>query len=221
MAVLALINPPPCGAYMHPYHNGAVLPHGLIDRSNITGSMPSHLLDLHEARDICQEAKEVFPKSLPVWPVERAWEIVWTSEVMERSCQPWFHGRILLFLEQFMDQSLQIKARWGYVAKNTTSIRFAHDVMAISPLQNKMDVIVLHWVCPLIVLSLVLASNIIDITFSSGYWDYNMHNIVLIFQIGGKEGEGPDITPVHRTTKEAKHLQHNLPTPICKNSLTA
>jgi len=76
MAVLALINPlinpPPCGAYMHPYHNGAVLPHGLIDRSNITGSMPSHLLDLHEARDICQEAKEVFPKSLPVWPVERA-----------------------------------------------------------------------------------------------------------------------------------------------------
>jgi len=47
-----------------------------------------------------------------------------------------------------------------------------------------------------------------------------MHNIVLIFQIGG-EGEGPDITPVHRTIKEAKHLQHNLPTPICKNSLTA
>ena len=72
MAVLALIDPPLCGADMNSYHNGEVLPQGLIDRSNITGSMPSHLLDLHEARDICQEAKEVFPESLPVWPVERA-----------------------------------------------------------------------------------------------------------------------------------------------------
>lgn len=174
----------------HPYHNGEVLPQGLIDRSNITGSMPSHLLDLHEAWDICQEAKEVFPESLPVWPVERAWEIVWTCEIMERSCQPWFHGRILLFLKQLMDQSLQIKARWGFVAKNTTSIRFALDLMTISPLQK--------------VLSLVLASNIIDITFSSGYWDYNMHNIILIFQIEGEGGGGTWYNSCSQNNKGSK-----------------
>ena len=73
MAVLALIDPPLCGADMNSYHNGEVLPQGLIDRSNNHWfHMPSHLLDLHEARDIRQEAKEVFPESLPVWPVERA-----------------------------------------------------------------------------------------------------------------------------------------------------
>ena len=76
------------------------------------------LLDLHETWDVHQEAEEIFPESLPVQPVERAWEIVWACEVMESSCQPWFHGRILLFLEQLMDQSLQMmEARWEYVAK--------------------------------------------------------------------------------------------------------
>lgn len=142
VAVFALINPQTCGAHMHPYHSGAVLPRGLIDRSNITCSLPSHLLYLHEARYIRHEAKEVFPESLPVWPVEWAWEIVWTCKVMERSCQPWFYGRILLFIQQLMDQPLQTKARWRYVAKNTTSITFAPDLMTVNPLQNKMDVLV-------------------------------------------------------------------------------
>lgn len=123
MVVSSLITPPARCPHALPCHNGD-RPPSLTDWRNITGSMTSyHLLDLHETWDVHQEVEEVFPESLPVWPVKRAWEIVWACEIMERSCQPWFHGRILLFLKHLMDQSLQMEARWEY-GKITKSLPF-------------------------------------------------------------------------------------------------